>query len=124
MKKLTTMFAMAAMTTALAMGGCKKKPEEKKAEPVTKTTEEKPMGAGETKPSASEIPTECVEYKAAVEKLRNCEKLPQASRDALKQAYDQNEQEFSKVTPENRSKIAAACKGATEAVNQAAAQCM
>ena len=138
MKKLTTMFAMIAMTTALGVAGCKKGAEEKKADPVTKPTE------GETKPTetkptetkpedkkpeetkpatAGELPAECGEYKAAIEALAKCDKLPQATRDALKQSYEQTSAAWASVPAEGRAALGTACKSAADAVKQSAAAC-
>jgi hypothetical protein len=133
MKKLTTMFAMIAMTTALGVAGCKKAPEEKTADPVTKPTE------GETKPTetkptetkpeepkpvtAGDLPAECGEYKAAIDALAKCEKLPQATRDALKQSYDQTSTAWASVPAEGKAALGTACKAAADAVKQSAAAC-
>jgi catalase len=130
MKKLTTMFAMASMVTALAVGGCRRRAEEeRRVEPVTKTTEPGAMGttggaALDTTHPAAELPTECVEYKAAIDTLAGCDKLPQESRDALKQNYEQTAATWKNLTPEQKPALATACKSATDAVKQAAASCL
>jgi hypothetical protein len=132
MKKLTTMFAMLAMTTALGLSACKRTPEENKVAPVTKPTEEtKPTEAKpeekkpeETKPvAAGALPAECDEYKAAIESLSKCEKLPQATRDALKQSYEQTSAAWASVPAEGKAALGTSCKSAADAVKQSAAAC-
>ncbi len=130
MKKLTTMFAMLAMTTALGLSACKKDPETKQVDPVAKPTEEtKPTEAKpddkkpeEPKPAGA-LPAECDEYKAAIESLSTCEKLPQATRDALKQSYEQTSAAWASVPAEGRAALGTSCKAATDAVKQSAAAC-
>ncbi len=117
MKKLTTMFAMVAMTTALGLSACKKAPEENKVDPVTKPTEEaKPAATGD-------LPAECNEYKAAIDALSKCDKLPQATRDALKQSYEQTSAAWASVPAEGKAALGTACKSAADAVKQSAAAC-
>ncbi len=126
MKKLATMFAMVAMTTALGLSACKKEPENK-VDPVAKPTEQtKPTETKpeETKPvAAGALPAECDEYKAAIESLSKCEKLPQATRDALKQSYDQTSAAWASVPAEGKAALGTACKSAADAVKQSAAAC-
>jgi hypothetical protein len=133
MKKLTTMFAMLALTTALGVAGCKKGSEEKAVDPVAKPTEGETKPAetkpAETKPeettpaTAGELPAECGEYKAAIEALATCDKLPQATRDALKQSYDQTSAAWASVPAEGKAALGTACKSAADAVKQSAAAC-
>ena len=126
MKKLTTMFAIVAMTTAFGLSACKKPAEEKKVDPVTKPTEAKPdeKKAEEVKPvAAGALPAECDEYKAAIDSLSKCEKLPQATRDALKQSYDQTSAAWASVPAEGKAALGTACKSAADAVKQSAAAC-
>ncbi|MBA3463672.1 MAG: hypothetical protein H0T46_27185 [Deltaproteobacteria bacterium] len=70
-----------------------------------------------------DLPPECAEYKAAIEALSKCEKLPQASRDALKQSYEQTSAAWASVPAEGRAALGTACKSATDAVKQSAAAC-
>jgi len=139
MTKLSTLFAIVAMTATLGAAGCKTKktetqetaakptetatPEEKKPEettPAVKPEEKKPEAAT---PAAAtgELPAECAEYKASIEKLASCDKLPQATRDALKQAFDQAAGAWASVPAEGKAAQGTACKTAVEAVKQAAA---
>lgn len=128
MKKLTTMFAMITLTTALGIAGCKKTPEENKVDPVAKPTEADPKPADpkptETKPvAAADLPAECADYKAAIDALAKCDKLPQATRDALKQSYDQTSTAWATVPAEGKAALGTACKSAADAVKQSAAAC-
>lgn len=134
MKKLSTMLAMIAMTTALGAAGCGSKgKDEKKVDPVAKPTEEAPKPT-ETKPeekkpeeakpaAAGDLPAECGDYKAAIDALAKCDKLPQATRDALKQSFDQTSAAWANVPAEGRAALGTACKSAADAVKQSAAAC-
>ncbi len=71
--------------------------------------------------SVSDIP-ECNEYGAMIEKLSQCDKLPQASRDALKQGYDAMKSGWtsaSQMTDDMKKTMGDACKQATDALTQA-----
>jgi hypothetical protein len=132
MKKLSTMLAMLAMTTALGVTGCGDKgKDEKKVDPVAKPTEETPKPTeakpDEKKPDeakpAGDLPAECAEYQAAIDALAKCDKLPQATRDALKQSYDQTSAAWANVPAEGKAALGTACKSAADAVKQSAAAC-
>ncbi len=140
MNKLTTMLAkmlpMLALTTAFSLAGCKKTPEEAKVDPVTKPTEAKPEETKptETKPTeakpteakpaaAGDLPAECNDYKAAIDALTKCDKLPQTTRDALKQSYDQTSTAWASIPAEGKAALGTACKAAADAVKQSAAAC-
>lgn len=139
MKKLSTLFAIAAMSATLGAAGCKTKhtdskdmsakPTETVTPSVTPSTETRP---GDTKPddkkpaeakpmAAADLPTECAEYKASIDKLATCDKLPQATRDALKQSYEQSSTAWASTPAEGRASLGTSCKSATDAVKQAAA---
>jgi hypothetical protein len=125
---------MLAMTTALGVTGCGSKgKDEKKVDPVAKPIEEAPKPT-ETKPTevkptevtpaaAGDLPAECADYKAAIDALAKCEKLPQATRDALKQSYDQTSAAWATVPAEGKAALGTACKSAADAVKQSAAAC-
>lgn len=140
MKKLSTLFAIAAVTTTLGAAGCKKdeskeqpsakptttdqtmpKPDETKPE-ETKPTETKPT-EGQPAAAAGDLPKECADYKAAVDKLATCEQLPAETRESLKKAYEQTSAAWANVPAEGKAALATACKSATDAVNQSAANC-
>jgi hypothetical protein len=112
MKKLTTLFAVAALATAIGAAGCKKKgdgesapktdeaakpddkmakPDDKMAKPddkMAKPDDKKPDDKAAPAAGGGDIPAECNDYKAAMEKLASCDKMPQATKDAMKQGYD------------------------------------
>ncbi len=142
MKKLTTMISMLAFSTVLAVTGCKKgdgekasaKPAEGETKPAeTKPAETKPAETkpdetkpAETKPTeakAGDLPAECNDYKAAIDALAKCDKLPQATRDALKQSYDQTSAAWASIPAEGKAALGTACKSAADAVKQSAAAC-
>jgi hypothetical protein len=133
MNKLTTLFAILTVTATLGVAGCKHdtskeqpaaKPATEELQPKTddtKPTETKPT---ETKPAAAaDLPAECNDYKAAVEKLASCDKLPIETRDSLKKAYEQTSAAWASVPAEGKAALATSCKAATDAVNQSAANC-
>ncbi len=78
---------------------------------------------GGTAPAAGDLPAECKDYQAAIEALSKCEKLPQATRDALKQSYEQTSAAWASVPAEGRAALGTACKAAADAVKQSAAAC-
>jgi hypothetical protein len=142
MKKLTTLFAIAAMSTGLAIAGCKKDPAATKEAPVAKPTdtraaEPQTTDITTTKPAtpaatptatiepatAGTVPAECTEYKAGIEKLAACEKLPKETRDTLKAAYEQSSASWASVPPEGRATLATTCKNGVDALKQVAASC-
>ena len=70
-----------------------------------------------------DLPAECADYKAAIEALAKCDKLPQATRDALKQSYEQTSAAWANVPAEGKAALGTACKSAADAVKQSAAAC-
>jgi hypothetical protein len=66
---------------------------------------------------------ECDAWGQAVMRLATCDKLPQTSRDALQQAYEQLQQTWAVMPPDQRATLAEACKQATDAVRQLASSC-
>ena len=71
--------------------------------------------------SVSDIP-ECDAYGALIEKMSQCDQLPQASRDALKQGYDAMKTGWSDtrvMTEDMKKTMADACRQATDALTQA-----
>jgi hypothetical protein len=70
--------------------------------------------------ATSAMPPECEDYRLAIERVTNCDKLPAASRDALKQAFDTMSQNWGTMSdPSMRKAMADACRAATDAMNQA-----
>ncbi|MGN6108426.1 MAG: hypothetical protein ACTHU0_25200 [Kofleriaceae bacterium] len=140
MKKISTLFAILALSTTIGLAGCKKKDEAKKDDTAAKPTEPakadepkadepkaEPAKADEPKAdepaaaAAGDLPAECNEYKSMIEKLASCDKLPQASRDALKQAFDQASGAWAGVPAEGKAALATGCKTGADALKQAAA---
>ncbi len=135
MKKLTTLFAVLALTAAAT--GCKKKgdgesapktdekddkgaakPDDKMAKPDDKKPDDKAPAANS---GGGDIPAECNDYKAAMEKLAACEKMPQASKDALKQGYDAMSAGWAQakdMPAEAKKAMADGCKQGADALNQ------
>ncbi|HSN27744.1 MAG TPA: hypothetical protein VLT45_15740 [Kofleriaceae bacterium] len=140
MKKLTTFFAVIALAATVSLTGCKKKKEgetsaDKPAEGTTATTGSAAAaptptpapaaatGSAAAAPAAAgDLPAECNEYKAAIEKLSSCDKMPQQARDALKQAYDQASAGWANLPAEAKANLATACKAGADAVMTSAKQ--
>jgi hypothetical protein len=131
MPNLTKLIAIIAITTGFGLAGCKKEPEKTQETPVAKPTE--PMAKPEdttAKPTAptaptaaADLPAECGEYKAAIEKIASCDKVPQQQRDALKQAYDTSSSAWATVPADGKAALAASCKSATDAIKTSASAC-
>ena len=123
MKKLSNLFACAAMSLTLGVAGCKKKKEGDAAKttdtPAAKTTDKAaPVAA------TGDLPAECADYKGMIEKLASCEKLPPQSRDALKAGFDQMSASWKDVgamPAEAKAQMATACKTGADALKQTAA---
>ena len=132
MPNLTKLIAILVMTTGFGLAACKKDPEKATEAPVAKPTEPatpevpKPTAAKPDDPkptAAADLPAECAEYKAGIEKLATCDKLPQASRDAMKQAYETTSASWASVPAEGKAALATACKSAADALKQTATAC-
>jgi hypothetical protein len=75
-------------------------------------------------PATYAIPPACLEYEQTMEKLMTCDKFPQASRDALKQAFDAmkaNWAQIEAVPPAARDAMDSGCRAAVDALKQAGA---
>lgn len=71
---------------------------------------------------SSKLPGSCAQYKERIAKLMTCDKLPQESRDALKQGMDEMEQSWGNMKdlpPEAQQAIEDGCKAGVEALDQA-----
>jgi len=153
MKKLSMMFGIVALTTTLGLAGCKNKRDtEKKDETAGKVTEPPPADPN-AKPdpakadpakadpakadpakadpakaddhaAAANLPAECSDYKASIDKLTSCDKLPQASRDALKTSFDTQSKAWANIPADETAKktLVDGCKTANDAVKTAAAK--
>ena len=82
-------------------------------------------GSAAAAPAAGggDLPAECKDYQAAIEALAKCDKLPQATRDALKQSYEQTSAAWASIPAEGKAALGTACKSAADAVKQSAAAC-
>jgi len=123
MQKLSIAFLAAA---SLMSFGCKKG-EDKAAggdKPADKMAGDKPADKPADKAPAAanaDIPAECNDYKAAMEKLAACDKMPQASKDALKKGYDAMSQGWATakdLPAEAKKSMADACKQGADALMQ------
>jgi len=73
---------------------------------------------------ASKLPAACDRYKALIDKLMSCDKLPQQSRDALKQGFDAMSASWKNMEdmpPEARKSMEDACTAGSDALQQAVA---
>jgi hypothetical protein len=132
MNKLVTLIGTLALVSTLSLTGCKKKDEAAPAgTEAPKTTEPAAADPAAVKPAdpapaaaaapAGDLPAECSDYKAALEKLAACDKLPAASKDAFKNAWTGIETSLTaSTTPEAKSAVGQACKAGADGVKQAA----
>ena len=135
MKKLATVFTMITLATTLSLAGCKKKTGDEATDKAAKPADnmagdkkdDKAAPAGDKKDDkaaptpAGDLPAECNDYKAAMEKLAACDKMPQASKDALKQGYDAMSQGWANAAalpPEAKKAMADGCKQGADALMQ------
>lgn len=68
------------------------------------------------------IPQQCEDYRATIMKVQQCTKLPQQTRDALRQGYEamvNTRANAGDMPPEARAALADACKQGTDALKQA-----
>ena len=79
-------------------------------------------GSAATEPAAGAdgLPAECVEYKAQVEKLKTCEKLPPKAKDALLKAFNDASAGWKDMPAGAKAGLNTSCKAGTEAVVVAA----
>lgn len=69
------------------------------------------------------LPVECGLYKAAIERLAQCDAVPQVSRDAMKQAFDQASAGWAALPAAEAQALAAACKAGADAIDVSFAAC-
>ena len=124
MKKLATVFTMITLATTLSLAGCKKKTgdeaTDKAAKPADNMAGDKKDDKAAPTP-AGDLPAECNDYKAAIEKLGACDKMPKEARDAMKQAFDSASSGWTNLPPEAKAGLATACKAGADAVKQSSA---
>ncbi len=82
-------------------------------------------GSGSAAPATdvAGLPPECADYKALVDKLATCEKLPQASRDMLKKSFDDTAKAWTnmeKLPADAKAALVGGCKQGADALKQAA----
>ena len=138
MPNLTKLLTFVAITTGLGLTACKTEPAKTQETPVAKPAENPPTETKptETKPTeakpedtkaqpttAGDLPAECAAYKAGIEKLATCDKLPAEARASLKQAYEASATGWARVRGEGKAALATACKTAADALAQTAAAC-
>lgn len=70
--------------------------------------------------AAGGLPADCTAYKAEIDKLMTCDKMPVAARDAMKQAYDQASAGWSNLPADALPALATACRAGADAVMQSA----
>lgn len=115
------------MLATLALTGCpKKKDETKQVDPAPKVVE--PPKPDETKPPEDKVltpeqkpvaayPAECTDYQAAITRASACEKL--ATRDELKNKFDEQWAAWDKLDDAGRTAAAAECKTLATSVKEA-----
>jgi uncharacterized membrane protein YdfJ with MMPL/SSD domain len=118
----------------IALAGCSKKSDNKPA--ATAPAGDQPAAEGSAAPPAAapaapanpapsadtsaDLPSECTDYAALVDKLKTCDKLG-AARAALTQAYENLRTAWGTTPPERRGEITAQCKTQAESLRNAAA---
>jgi hypothetical protein len=130
MKKLMLLASVLLAFAACKTDKDKDKPavEAKSTEPAKADDKAKPdptAKADDTKKDqpAGDLPAECAEYKAAMDKLLGCDKVPQQTRDTLKRAFDAAAGGWTNIPADGKATVAQACKQAIDPVKQAAAAC-
>ncbi|MBA3393732.1 MAG: hypothetical protein H0T89_13880 [Deltaproteobacteria bacterium] len=76
--------------------------------------------SGSAAAATGEVPPDCAEYKMLIEKLATCDKMPIASRDALKQGFAAMEKSWANA--DAKATLGEACKQAVVSVKAAATQ--
>jgi hypothetical protein len=66
------------------------------------------------------LPKECEQWKDAVERLARCDKMPDATRKALRQAYDTAAAAWSSLPSEDRAHLAGSCQAGAGAILESA----
>ena len=83
-------------------------------------------GSGSAAPVAAGDSTgipECDAYKAAIDKLSTCDKIPEAARKQMKDAFDQAAGAWKSLPADAKAQAATGCKAAADAVAQSGAAC-
>lgn len=66
-----------------------------------------------------DLPKECADYKAALDKLAACDKVPANAKDALKKSFDQASATWATVPAESKATLSTACTAGAKAVTDA-----
>ena len=108
------------MGEAMGMGD---KAEPKMDKPAMDKPADGSAAAGSAAPAAAagDLPAECNDYKAAIDKLSSCDKMPKEARDAMKSAFDQASTSWAGLPAEAKASLATACKAGADAVKQSSA---
>lgn len=80
-------------------------------------------GSAAAPPEVPGLPAECTDYRAMVDKLAACDKLPQASRDMLKKSFDDTSKawaDFDKLPADAKTALTNGCKQGADALKKAA----
>ncbi len=139
MKNLTTMFTIAAFAMTLGAAGCKKKvvvegtgsdgsaagSAAMAAGSAAMTAGSAAMAVGSAAMAAGsaaaaggggDLPAECNDYKAAMDKLMACDKAKAAAA-PMKDAFDKTWAAFQATPAAGRGALGASCKAAADGVN-------
>ncbi len=79
-----------------------------------------PPAEGSAKGSGNELPKECDEWKAMIDKLMACDKMPEAQRKVLKDAYDQAASLWPTMPAASKSQLSVSCKAGADAIMSSA----
>jgi hypothetical protein len=66
------------------------------------------------------LPKDCDQWKDAVERLARCDQMPEATRKALRQAYDTAAAAWSSLPAEDRAHLAGSCQAGATAILESA----
>jgi hypothetical protein len=135
MKTLTIALALAATAAATAATGCKKTSNQQNPPtPMAKPLETAPTPAptpapinpsATTPPSndrnpVAELPADCSAYKASIDRMNTCDKLPKEQRDALSADFDRQAAKWAALPLESKAQVGQQCKASNDAVIAAA----
>jgi hypothetical protein len=81
---------------------------------------DKPAEGAAPAAGGGDLPKECGDWKAAVEKLASCDKMPEAQRKAMKDAFDQASGAWANLPAEGKAALAQSCKAGADAIMQSA----
>jgi len=76
-----------------------------------------PKGSGS---ASNELPKSCDEWKAMVDKLMACEKMPEPQRKIMKDAYDQASSLWPTMPAASKAQLATSCKAGADAIMSSA----